>query len=269
MLNVFTEELAVESLGERWTDVTLGASAVFWLAFSLSWIFGPGGGARLSAIDARLSGATTVLQVVVLLAGLAVIAASNTAMRGLSFQIIRALEGYWPGWLGPVQARLTERWWRRYLRLSLEQQSLDDDRARWTAARPAALRGIEQPPKAVRRAESRHWAGMLRDSARAASVEQERARLPSSYQRFKPTLLGNILAAAEERPGYKYGLDAVICWPRLWLLLGDAERKEVGAARRSLDAGAALIVWGLLDAALSAFWVSRPWVAGLIAATGV
>jgi len=44
---------------------------------------------------------------------------------------------------------------------------------------------------------------------------------PAESDRHMPTKLGNILRAAELRSKDKYGLDAVICWPRLWLLLPD------------------------------------------------
>lgn len=109
----------------------------------------------------------------------------------------------------------------------------------------------------------------MRDAARAASLDRRLAWMPSSFQRFKPTRLGNILAAAEERPYDKYGLDAVTSWPHLWLLLDEDERREIAAARGSLDTGAALAVWGLLGAGLCLLWLARPWIAGLVAAGGL
>ena len=49
-----------------------------------------------------------------------------------------------------------------------------------------------------------------------------------------PTRLGNGMRAAELRPGLRYGLDSVVCWPRLWLLLPDASRQDISGARASL-----------------------------------
>lgn len=61
-----------------------------------------------------------------------------------------------------------------------------------------------------------------------------------------PTRLGNLLRAAERKPLEKYGLDAVICWPRLWLLLPDAAKKDLQDARADLNAAARVWLWSLL-----------------------
>jgi len=68
-----------------------------------------------------------------------------------------------------------------------------------------------------------------------------------------PTRLGNVLRTAETRPRIKHGLDSVLCWPRLWLVLPDQARADVDSARSSLDGGAALFLWGLLFCVWGAF----------------
>ena len=70
---------------------------------------------------------------------------------------------------------------------------------------------------------------------------------------FLPTPIGNILRAAERRPADKYGLDTVTLWPRLWLLLPDATRQELLAARTSLDNAVTAAIWGLLFCAFTPF----------------
>ena len=68
-----------------------------------------------------------------------------------------------------------------------------------------------------------------------------------------PTRLGDLMRAAERRPIDKYGLDTIICWPALYLVLPAEARTELGAARTSLDKAARTWLWGAL------FLVWTPW----------
>ena len=52
---------------------------------------------------------------------------------------------------------------------------------------------------------------------------------------FSPTYLGNALRAGESAVYYKYGLDVVVCWPRLWLLLPSSTQEELNKSRQKLD----------------------------------
>jgi hypothetical protein len=81
-----------------------------------------------------------------------------------------------------------------------------------------------------------------------------RLRRYPKRDRILPTQLGNILCAGETRPIDKYGLDAVTCWPRLWLLLPKENREDLASARSALDDGARLSLWSVLTL------VWAPWV---------
>jgi hypothetical protein len=72
--------------------------------------------------------------------------------------------------------------------------------------------------------------------------------------------LGNALRARERSPERKYGLDAVICWPRLWPLLPDIVRTDLINARSSLDRMVELWFWGLL---FMVWTVWTPWAAAI------
>ncbi len=61
-----------------------------------------------------------------------------------------------------------------------------------------------------------------------------------------PTRLGDILRAAETRPCQRYGLDPVLLWPRLWLLLPEDVRDDLAAARDRLDRRVQAFGWGFL-----------------------
>ncbi|MFF4849750.1 hypothetical protein [Streptomyces sp. NPDC001194] len=52
----------------------------------------------------------------------------------------------------------------------------------------------------------------------------------------RPTRLGNILKAAELYPQLRYGIDAVLVWPRLFPLLPDGLRGALATARAELTA---------------------------------
>jgi hypothetical protein len=81
--------------------------------------------------------------------------------------------------------------------------------------------------------------------------------LPSTADQLLPTRLGNILRATERRPDERYGLDAIICWSRLWLLLPDTTRKDLQAARAELNNAARLWLWSILFSiwtVLGAWW---------------
>lgn len=56
---------------------------------------------------------------------------------------------------------------------------------------------------------------------RLASLDELLSEYPVSNDRIRPTELGNILAAASEYPGIRYGLDFRTTWPRMIYTLGD------------------------------------------------
>jgi hypothetical protein len=81
---------------------------------------------------------------------------------------------------------------------------------------------------------------------------------PVNAKDLLSTTLGNIMRARERSPERRYGLDAIICWPRLWSLLPENIRVDLANARSTLDRLVELWFWGLLFL-LWTFWV--PWAA--------
>jgi hypothetical protein len=95
-------------------------------------------------------------------------------------------------------------------------------------------------------------------SARHALYSHERVRA-SGPGPVSNACCRRLLRAAERRPADKYGLDAVIVWPHLWLLLPDTTQTELHAARASLDAAAADAIWGVLFCVFAPLaWVAIP-----------
>jgi hypothetical protein len=104
---------------------------------------------------------------------------------------------------------------------------------------------------------------MDRSDAGTLSVLQRRALAklevrghytPAKLEDCMPTSLGNILLSAETGSKYIYGLDAVICWPSLWLLLPKETREDVAVSRQRLDTLVELFTWGLFFVIWAALW---------------
>ena len=77
------------------------------------------------------------------------------------------------------------------------------------------------------------------------------------YQRFPPfdlrdtalpTRVGNILLSSEIYPQVRYGIDAVLVWPRLYQVVPDSVRDTLAAARASMDQLVSLMACGLMFA---------------------
>jgi hypothetical protein len=81
-----------------------------------------------------------------------------------------------------------------------------------------------------------------------------------------PTWIGDRLHACRVRIEVAYGLDLAVTWPRLWLIVPDAVRTELGTARDAFSAAARLTTWAVLYLVLAIWW----WPAILIACiTGI
>jgi hypothetical protein len=168
---------------------------------------------------ASLQGLPVIAQGALVVGLLLVIVASSSIVQRLSAPVVRLLEGYWPRWLD---------WLRGPLVLHRSNKiDRDNERLRKLAARD------------VSSLTTRELTDLLKLDRRLHSA-------PAEPNRRMPTRLGNILRASEGRPGAHYGMNAVVCWPRLWLLLPDAAKQEVSAVRAAVNAAAQLWLWGVL-----------------------
>ncbi|HKS46572.1 MAG TPA: hypothetical protein VJT49_15950 [Amycolatopsis sp.] len=132
--------------------------------------------------------------------------------------VLRLLEGYWPTWLEPVRARLVRRITDAADRDAGEMQELEREH----------------------RTDSR--------------LDRRLRQLPSVAERYLPTILGNLVRAAQTRPIDKYGLDPVAIWPHLFLVMPETTQKEITAAVNALERAVMAVFWCLL------FVVLSPWV---------
>jgi hypothetical protein len=213
-------------LGVRFRFVSLlpvGVLALYVLA--LAWSGAP---ARSPSVGRVVQHAKSVAGWEVFLLAVAVVAVALIA-EPLQVTLVRLLEGYWgQSWAGRLLAApgVAFHRWRRG-RLDRAQRRTAGGPARKLARREEAARKLRAYP---------------------------------AGQAILPTMLGNILRSAEDRAGRRYGLDAVIAWPRLYPLLSDKVAGVVNDLRDQLDLVARFCVVFAIAAAVSAgFLATHGW----------
>lgn len=244
MLSALGADLG-RSVAERWVSLLSSPALVFWIGGVLAWTWahggftGPDSGWRELEHWWVQSFGTTSVVVQALLAVLALLLVAGSAQLAelLLFGALRLLEGYWPRWARPVKTAV----------VGLRGRAIDRRVERW---RTLARRREELTTD---------------ERAEYAALNRWRAGVPADPRDRMPTRLGDVLKAAESRPRHRYGLDAVVCWPRLWMAMPETARIEVSAARTPLDDGARLWLWSLFFCV----WTIFAWWALGIALVGM
>ncbi len=140
----------------------------------------------------------------------------NAIVSRLTFPVLRLLEGY--GWLWTPFRRLVTDLADRYYFVPRTE-------AFCQLGNPAHL-----PP------DKREY--YLR-------LENEQLYLLPKHDRL-PTRLGNILRSHERRPAQKYGLDALVCWQYLWMVMPESAKKDLSIERENLDDSVKIWLWSVL-----------------------
>jgi hypothetical protein len=131
-------------------------------------------------------------------------------LHPLQLSLVRVLEGYWGH---GVVFRIPADWGRgrhRRRRELLERQT--------QIPKPEG----QQP-------------GAQQIAAASMAAWKLRRLYPDDADHVMPTLLGNVLKAAEDRAGGRYGLDCVVVWPRLYPMLSESLTAALDDARNQLD----------------------------------
>jgi hypothetical protein len=207
--------------------MVLTPAFVFWAGGAAAWAWGHNRGFLvIKDLASKLEGFPSVTQVAILVAILLAVGASGIVAQSLTVPLIRFLEGYWPRWLSLPRGWLVK--WQ-----SSRLTATDDEYQRLAA-----------------KADEGRLAGDEVD--RYIELDNRRLQMPEPGRQM-PTRLGNVLRIAETRPREKYGLDPVVCWPRLWLVLPKDTKDELAGGRSALDSSAINCLWGAL------FVVWTPW----------
>ncbi|MEN8444177.1 MAG: hypothetical protein ABG776_04090 [Cyanobacteria bacterium J06555_13] len=201
------------NLANRWIGTLFTPAFVFWLGGGLAVLQQVG----WTCVAQFFTTLPEPLPIGLGVLALLVVSASGFVAQQFEFSVLRLLEGYWPRWCRPLSRRLVKRQKKKLK--AIDRQWQDLNRKGLQVLTPEELQDYIQ-------------------------ADLQLSEFPDTG-RLLPTRLGNILRSAEDRCAAKYGLDAIICWPRLWLLLPDAVKVELSAAREALNLTARLWFWGV------------------------
>lgn len=221
-------------LAEQWFATVLTPAFVFWAGGLTTWVqrFG------WKPLQEWFNQQSEPLQIALLVSTLLIVATSAVIIQRFEYSVLRALEGYWPRWSR----------WLQWPFVYWQKIRLDRMEKRW---------------QALRQEDFPHLKPYEKDDF--VRLDVQLTRMPAQPDQLMPTQLGNRLRAAELRSYKRYGLDAVICWPRLWSLLPDNLRADLQAARADLNTAARVWLWSILFILWSPLaWWALP--AGIIAA---
>ena len=209
-------------LAERWLEYIFGQAFFFWAGgFALyAWKTG------WQNVLQRIQSLTPFQQGGWLVLTLLLLAFSSVLMRALRYPILRLLEGYWPWPLDHISRPIVAvRKWFYQKKITELRTLASEDRKNISNVQSTRLIELEIWA---------HWQ-------------------PVNAKDLLSTTLGNKMRARERSPERKYGLDTIICWPRLWPLLPENLRADLISARSTLDRLVELWFWGLL------FWIWTIW----------
>jgi hypothetical protein len=209
-------------LTEQWAVTILTPAFVFWTGGAIAAIqkFG------WKNIRDLFGSLPETLQVASLVGILIVISISAFVVQQFDRKVIRILEGYWWDVFGCLAFYLKKRQVERLDRLESDLDKVN-------------------PPT---------------DETYTKYVRFDRQiqHYPNK-QYILPTRLGNILRAAERRPLDRYGLDAIVVWPRLWMLLPDGVRADLQSAHNDLNIAARFWLWSMLCLVWVPLYASCVW----------
>ncbi len=194
----------------------LKSGLIFWTGGFLAWVSDKG----VATFYKWYIGFTPLQISLSVFLVLLVMAFSAALIANLDIFVLRLLEGYyWPKWLRTWWIRRQDACWVKKARNRFDALAQKDKRNE----------------QSLTHEERREY----------AALDRKLMHLPDFEERL-PTMLGNILRTAELRPMEKYGLDAFICFPRLWLVMPKEAKDELSNARKSLDNTTHIWIWSFL-----------------------
>jgi hypothetical protein len=243
-----------KKLAERWLTLLVLPGALYLAVLGTAALLGHGHPFDLNRLIHRVSTTaeadtahTPGGQIVILAAVLA-----GSAAAGLIAQALGSLvECLW----------LAADWrtWPRPLR-GLARLQVDRRRHQWTAA----ARCHQQLVTAARRARGR---GEHTDPTARWAAQLTMTRIAAEHP-DRPTWSGDRIHGVSARLDRVHQLDLATVWPYLWLILPDAVRAEITAARQSQYRATTLTAWALLYLPVAGWWWPAVLISGALALVG-
>jgi hypothetical protein len=247
-------------LAEQWVTTLLSPAFIFWLGGFLAAIHRFG----WTTLTTQFTFHSEPLQIAILVGCFCGIAVSAFIVQRFDFTTLRFLEGYWHSRLDRIRQRRIRYYRKQRENIEDQRQKLrhtETDRQNELQALKRIIdeQGAEYLSNEKRKRYSQLYEQRLTSTEQATLIQIQKSlrALPRNPSDLMPTRLGNLLRATERRPQERYGLDAIICWSRLWLLLPDTTRKDLQEARAELNNAARLWLWSLLFSVwtlLGAWW---------------
>lgn len=245
-------------LAEKWAATLLTPAFVFWLGGFVAaiqrwdWNF----------LVKKFSLYPGSLQTAILVGALCLVAASAFVIERFDLIALRVLEGYyWPPAIGRLRIHHYELH-RKQLVAKGQDLRQYEEKERDTFQRLKTKIDTQGAATLTQTDKEKYLLldKQLLDSDKQAILLRTRRQLRDlpAVTDLMPTRLGNLIRAAERRPLTRYGLDAVVCWPYLWLLIPDTAKQSLQQARSDLNSSARLCLWSLLFlswVSIGAWWV--------------
>jgi len=257
-------------LAEQWVATLLTPAFVFWLGGFSTAIQRYG----WQTIVTEFTRHPEPLQIAILVGCLCIVAASAFVVQRFDLPTLRFLEGYWHPWLDHFRQQRLQHY-RDYRNRFVQQRhnlrEIETQRNQEFAALEYQIQshGGEtlSPGKSDRYLQLREQLLTPIEQETLIRLGQFLREMPTTNADLMPTRLGNLLRAAERKPLEKYGLDAIVCWSRLWMLLPDAVKKDLQEARTDLNTAARVWFWSILFCGWSvlgwSLWATWPVILGI------
>jgi hypothetical protein len=220
-------------LAERWVATVLTPAFAFWVGGLAAWVWKNDRYDLKGLLQRQLKSESETVQWVLVILGLIAVVGSAAIVQTFDRAALRLLEGYWWRVANPLRNRLVQ--WKSF-------RARRDDRR----FQELAKKGVES----LSRVEYEEY---VRRDLRSS-------QMPTDPRLHMPTRLGNILRSAETTPRARYGLDVIVCWPRMWLVLESSAKEELAQSSAQLETAVRWWVWS----ALFLVWTFWAWWAAPI-----